>query len=110
MVHVAGRSPHFLGITSFRCLDQVCAKAGCVCETNVAGSLQCVWWWVVCLGRFDPQFVEERRKGLEKFLNSVVNHIYCRFDKQLQGFLENGNQEFLKPWFESTDRKKNARP
>jgi len=38
-------------------------------------------------GRFDSQFVEERRKGLEEFLNSVVNHPFSRFEKALQDFL-----------------------
>ena len=39
-------------------------------------------------GRFDPEFIEERRKGLEEFLNSVVNHPFSRFEKALQDFLQ----------------------
>jgi hypothetical protein len=32
--------------------------------------------------------VEQRRKGLEEFLNSVVNHPFSRFEKALQDFLQ----------------------
>lgn len=39
--------------------------------------------------RFDPAFIEERRLGLEKFLNSIANHTFCRFQKELHNFLEN---------------------
>lgn len=39
-------------------------------------------------GRFDDAFIEERRKGLEEFLNSVVNHPFSRFEKALQDFLQ----------------------
>jgi sorting nexin-3/12 len=39
-------------------------------------------------GRFDPAFIEERRKGLETFLNSVVNHPWARFEEGLHKFLE----------------------
>jgi len=45
-------------------------------------------------GRFDNQFVEERRKGLEEFLNSVVNHPFSRFEKALQDFLQNQEAKF----------------
>lgn len=39
-------------------------------------------------GRFDEEFIEQRRKGLEEFLNSVVNHPFSRFEKKLQEFLQ----------------------
>jgi len=42
--------------------------------------------------RYDDEFVEERRKGLEEFINSVVNHPFSRFEKALQDFLQ--DQEF----------------
>ena len=38
-------------------------------------------------GRFDDAFIEERRKGLQEFLNSVANHIVTRFEKRLHSFL-----------------------
>jgi len=38
--------------------------------------------------RFDPAFIEERRVGLEKFINSIANHTYCRFQKELHAFLQ----------------------
>ncbi len=38
-------------------------------------------------GRFDDKFIEERRKGLQEFLNSVTNHIVTRFEPRLQKFL-----------------------
>jgi hypothetical protein len=38
-------------------------------------------------GRFEPSFIEERRKGLQEFLNSVTNHIVTRFESRLQKFL-----------------------
>jgi hypothetical protein len=38
-------------------------------------------------GRFEPAFIEERRKGLQEFLNSVTNHIVTRFESRLQKFL-----------------------
>jgi len=39
-------------------------------------------------GRFDEQFIEERRQGLEQFLNSVANHVICRFEASLHAFLQ----------------------
>eukprot|EP01120_Amphizonella_sp_Union-15-10_P008967 TRINITY_DN3311_c0_g2_i1.p1 TRINITY_DN3311_c0_g2~~TRINITY_DN3311_c0_g2_i1.p1 ORF type:complete len:152 (-),score=34.80 TRINITY_DN3311_c0_g2_i1:136-591(-) len=39
-------------------------------------------------GRFEKEFVEERRKKLEEFLNSVVNHPWARFEEGLHKFLE----------------------
>ncbi|PRP81241.1 sorting nexin-3-like [Planoprotostelium fungivorum] len=39
-------------------------------------------------GRFDDEFVETRRKGLEDFINSVVNHPFSRFEPALQNFLQ----------------------
>jgi len=38
-------------------------------------------------GRFDAEFIEQRRKGLEEFINSVVNHPFSRFEPALQNFL-----------------------
>jgi len=45
-------------------------------------------------GRFDPEFIEVRRKGLEEFLNSVVNHPFSRFEKALQDFLQDQDAKF----------------
>jgi len=45
-------------------------------------------------GRFDDEFVEQRRKGLEEFMNSVVNHPFSRFEKALQDFLQDQNAKF----------------
>eukprot|EP01132_Coremiostelium_polycephalum_P001166 gene1166-1476_t len=39
-------------------------------------------------GRFEADFIEERRKGLEQFLNSVANHNYFRFVPFLHRFLQ----------------------
>jgi len=44
-------------------------------------------------GRFDPEFIEERKKGLELFLNSVVKHPWARFEKGLHQFLQDQNFE-----------------
>lgn len=44
------------------------------------------------VGRFEPDFIEERRKGLEHFLTSVVNHPWARFEEGLHKFLE--DQDF----------------
>jgi len=38
-------------------------------------------------GRFDPLFIEERRKGLEQFLNNAANHTLLRFEPELHKFL-----------------------
>eukprot|EP01124_Arcella_intermedia_P019576 TRINITY_DN268_c0_g1_i1.p1 TRINITY_DN268_c0_g1~~TRINITY_DN268_c0_g1_i1.p1 ORF type:complete len:165 (-),score=21.08 TRINITY_DN268_c0_g1_i1:67-519(-) len=43
-------------------------------------------------GRFEKEFIEERRLGLENFLKSVVNHPWARFEEGLHKFLE--KQEF----------------
>jgi len=45
-------------------------------------------------GRFDAEFIELRRKGLEEFLNSVVNHPFSRFEKALQDFLQDQSAKF----------------
>jgi len=45
-------------------------------------------------GRFDEEFIEQRRKGLEEFLNSVVNHPFSRFEKKLQEFLQDQDAKF----------------
>jgi len=42
-------------------------------------------------GRFEPEFIEERRQGLESFLNSVANHVICRFEAALHAFLQDQN-------------------
>ena len=39
-------------------------------------------------GRFDENFIEDRRKGLQTFINSVAMHNYFRFQKELHQFLE----------------------
>eukprot|EP01123_Difflugia_compressa_P010079 TRINITY_DN3571_c5_g1_i1.p1 TRINITY_DN3571_c5_g1~~TRINITY_DN3571_c5_g1_i1.p1 ORF type:complete len:152 (+),score=32.00 TRINITY_DN3571_c5_g1_i1:182-637(+) len=44
-------------------------------------------------GRYDKEFIEERRKGLESFMKSVVNHPWARFEEGLHKFLE--QQEYV---------------
>ncbi|EGG20340.1 hypothetical protein DFA_07464 [Cavenderia fasciculata] len=46
-------------------------------------------------GRFEPEFIEERRKGLEQFLNSIANHNFFRFIPFLHKFLQDGEALFL---------------
>ncbi|KYQ90748.1 hypothetical protein DLAC_09385 [Tieghemostelium lacteum] len=46
-------------------------------------------------GRFEADFIEERRKGLEQFLNSVANHNYFRFVPFLHRFLQEKDATFL---------------
>lgn len=51
-----------------------------------------VWAYAnVHTGRFDPEFIEDRRKKLESFLVSVANHNYFRFIPALHDFLQNTN-------------------
>jgi len=45
-------------------------------------------------GRYDDEFVEARRKGLEEFMNSIVNHPFSRFEKALQDFLQDQDGKF----------------
>lgn len=44
-------------------------------------------------GRFEPEFIEDRRKKLEAFLNSVANHNYFRFVPTLHEFLQDPNSK-----------------
>ncbi|KAF2072818.1 hypothetical protein CYY_005861 [Polysphondylium violaceum] len=46
-------------------------------------------------GRFEAEFIEERRKGLEQFLNSVANHNFFRFVPFLHRFLQEKDVNFL---------------
>ncbi|EFA80169.1 hypothetical protein PPL_06991 [Heterostelium album PN500] len=46
-------------------------------------------------GRFEADFIEERRKGLEQFLNSVANHNFFRFVNYLHRFLQDKDASFL---------------
>eukprot|EP01133_Synstelium_polycarpum_P008933 gene8933-10472_t len=46
-------------------------------------------------GRFETEFIEERRKGLEQFLNSVANHNFFRFVTYLHRFLQEKEANFL---------------
>jgi hypothetical protein len=39
-------------------------------------------------GRFEPEFVEKRRQGLEEFLNIVAHHSFFRFEPELHAFLQ----------------------
>eukprot|EP00055_Hartaetosiga_balthica_P014719 m.82629 g.82629 ORF g.82629 m.82629 type:complete len:162 (+) comp8671_c0_seq1:29-514(+) len=39
-------------------------------------------------GLFDPEFIEERRKGLEDFINKVSNHPLARNQKCIHIFLQ----------------------
>eukprot|EP01106_Pelomyxa_sp_JSP_P010403 TRINITY_DN2774_c0_g1_i2.p1 TRINITY_DN2774_c0_g1~~TRINITY_DN2774_c0_g1_i2.p1 ORF type:complete len:155 (+),score=25.61 TRINITY_DN2774_c0_g1_i2:73-537(+) len=43
--------------------------------------------------RYEPDFVEERRKGLEEFINTVAQHNFFRFESALHDFLQ--NEEFV---------------
>jgi len=43
-------------------------------------------------GRYDKEFIEERRVGLEDFMRSVVNHPWARFEPGLHKFLQ--DQDF----------------
>jgi hypothetical protein len=43
-------------------------------------------------GRYEAEFIEERRKGLTTFMVSVTNHPWARFEPGLHKFLE--NQDF----------------
>ncbi len=43
-------------------------------------------------GKFDKEFVEQRREGLEDFLNKCAGHAICRLEKGFHRFLE--EQEF----------------
>jgi len=45
-------------------------------------------------GRYDAEFIEARRRGLEEFLNSIVNHPFSRFEKALQDFLQDQHAKF----------------
>lgn len=45
-------------------------------------------------GRFDDAFIEERRVGLEQFMNSVANHVICRFEPALHLFVSQPDDEF----------------
>lgn len=40
------------------------------------------------LARFDPQFIADRIKGLETFLNCVTHNPFCMYSRSLQQFLE----------------------
>jgi len=44
-------------------------------------------------GRFEPDFIEDRRTGLEAFIVSVVKHPWARFEKGLHSFLEDQSFE-----------------
>ncbi|GAM26045.1 hypothetical protein SAMD00019534_092200 [Acytostelium subglobosum LB1] len=46
-------------------------------------------------GRFEAEFIEERRKALEQFLNSVANHNFFRFVNYLHRFLQDKDATFL---------------
>jgi len=44
-------------------------------------------------GRFEKEFIEDRRKGLQSFMKSVANHPWARFEEGLHKFLE--KQDFV---------------
>eukprot|EP01128_Nolandella_sp_AFSM9_P002056 TRINITY_DN1244_c0_g1_i1.p2 TRINITY_DN1244_c0_g1~~TRINITY_DN1244_c0_g1_i1.p2 ORF type:complete len:154 (-),score=45.26 TRINITY_DN1244_c0_g1_i1:94-555(-) len=44
--------------------------------------------WLGLSGRYEKEFIEERRKGLQVFMVSVVNHPWARFEEGLHKFLE----------------------
>eukprot|EP01111_Echinosteliopsis_oligospora_P018521 TRINITY_DN854_c0_g1_i1.p1 TRINITY_DN854_c0_g1~~TRINITY_DN854_c0_g1_i1.p1 ORF type:complete len:170 (+),score=36.66 TRINITY_DN854_c0_g1_i1:75-584(+) len=45
-------------------------------------------------GRFEPEFIEDRRVKLEQFCNSVANHNYFRFIPALHKFLQDNDVTF----------------
>ena len=47
--------------------------------------------WLGLSARYDKEFIEERRKGLEVFMVSVVNHPWARFEEGLHKFLQDPN-------------------
>lgn len=47
--------------------------------------------WLGTSARYDKEFIETRRKGLETFMVSVVNHPWARFEEGLHKFLEDQN-------------------
>lgn len=51
-------------------------------------------------GKFDAAFVEERRKGLEEFLNRVAGHAICRLEPGFHRFLseQDFNVATLSAW------------
>ena len=42
-------------------------------------------------GIFEPDFIEERRQGLEEFINSVAGHPLVQNEKCLHSFLQEKN-------------------
>ncbi len=52
-------------------------------------------------GKFDAAFVEERRKGLEEFLNRVAGHAICRLEPGFHRFLseQDFNASTLSAWY-----------
>lgn len=48
----------------------------------------------MAIGRFSPQFVESRRRGLESFLNNISNHYVLRKSKKLAFFLTASDSSF----------------
>jgi hypothetical protein len=44
-------------------------------------------------GKFDKEFVEQRRAGLEDFLNKCAGHAICRLEKGFHQFLEDPSFE-----------------
>jgi len=52
-------------------------------------------------GKFDPVFVEQRRKDLEVFLNALANHTLARFEPELHQFLMTQKHVITAPkgWF-----------
>lgn len=48
----------------------------------------------MAIGRFSPQFVESRRRGLESYLNNIANHYVLRKSKKLAFFLTASDSSF----------------
>eukprot|EP01129_Flabellula_baltica_P011919 TRINITY_DN5303_c0_g1_i1.p1 TRINITY_DN5303_c0_g1~~TRINITY_DN5303_c0_g1_i1.p1 ORF type:complete len:103 (+),score=26.91 TRINITY_DN5303_c0_g1_i1:235-543(+) len=44
-------------------------------------------------GRYEADFIESRRQGLESFLQSIVRHPWARFEKGLHSFLQDPDFE-----------------
>ena len=48
------------------------------------------------VGRFSDEFVESRRRGLEKFLNALASHVLLKESQSLRVFLEASEEAFAR--------------
>jgi len=50
----------------------------------------------IVVGRFSDEFVESRRRGLEKFLNALASHVLLKESQSLRVFLEASEEAFAR--------------